>query len=136
MADQFIAYDPTATSGLRLAPEVRAEIVAVAPSTVLNSSISTAKLADDSVTAAKIATGAVTSSELATSAVLAANISTAAVTTTKIADASITPAKTTTGVVTSVDSSDVAAVTVIKYVTAAQYAAIATPNPNTLYFVS
>jgi hypothetical protein len=30
----------------------------------------------------------------------------------------------------------VAAATIIKYVTAAQYAAIVTPNPNTLYFVS
>ena len=43
MADLFIAYDPTADAGERLAPEVRAEIAEVAPSTVLNGSITAAQ---------------------------------------------------------------------------------------------
>lgn len=136
MADQFIAFDPAANEGERLAPEVRTEIAFVAPSAVLNGSITTAKLADDSVTNSKIVAGAVTSTEIATNGVTAVNITASSVTTAKIADGAVTPAKTTTGVVTSQDSAGNSASTIIKYVTAAQYAALSVPDPNTLYFIT
>lgn len=136
MADQFIAYDPSADAGERLAPEVRAEIAVLAPSTVLNGAVTTAKLADDAVTAAKIAAGSVGNPELAGGAVATANIASGAVTADKLAGSSVTPAKCSTGVVTSTDVSSNSVATTIMYLTAAQYAAIVSPNPNTLYFIS
>lgn len=136
MADQFIAYDPSANSGERLAPEVRAEIAVIAPSTVVNGAVTTAKLADDAVTAPKIAAGAVGTTEIGTGAITAVNLASAAVTADKLAAGAVTPAKLGTGVVSSVDSSSSAVSTTIMFLTASQYAAISSPNPNTLYFIS
>jgi hypothetical protein len=136
VADLFIAYDPTADAGERLAPEVRAEIAEVAPSTVLNGSITAAKLADDAVTQAKIYPGAVGPTEIAVAGVETTNLDDGAVTTSKLDNDAVTPAKCGTGVVTGVDSSDNATETVLKFVSAAQYAAIGSPSPNTVYFIS
>lgn len=135
MADLFIAFDPTADEGERLAPEVRTEIAAVAPSAVLNGSITTAKLADDAVTQAKIYPGAVASTELATGGVDAINLAAGAVVTEALGSAAVVPSKCGTGVVTAVDSSDNDLETLIKVLTAAEYAAIGSPDPNTLYFI-
>lgn len=136
VADLFIAFDPAANQGERLSPEVRTEIAAVAPSAVLNGSITTAKLADLSVTTGKVVDGAVTTAKIATNGVEAVNIKAAAVTSAKIAADAVTPDKCGTGVPTAVDSSGNPAETVIQFVTAVQYAAISTPDPNTLYFIS
>lgn len=136
MPELFIAIDLDADQGEQLAPEVRTEIAAVAPSAVVNGSITTAKLADDAVTQPKIGPGAVGSTEIATSGVEAVNMAADSVTTTKITDAAVTPAKTGTGVVTAVDSTDNTVAAVVKFVTAAEYSAIGSPDPNTLYFVS
>ena len=135
MADQFIAFDPAANAGERLAPEVRTEIAVVAPSTVLNGSITTAKLAELSVATGKIIDGSVTTAKIATNGVESVNIKALAVTTAKIADDAITPAKCGTGVPTAVDVTGNALETVFKYLTAAQYAAL-TPDANTFYFLS
>lgn len=136
MADQFIAFDPEADEGERLAPEVRTEIAFVAPSAVLNGSITTAKLADDAVTQDKVAPGAVGSVEIVTGGVEAANLAAEAVTTGKIAADAVTPAKCGTGVVTAVDSSGNDVETREMYLTAIEYAAINTPDPNTTYYIS
>lgn len=136
MADQFIAYDPTANAGERLAPEVRAEIAVIAPSSVVDGSVTTAKLADDSVNAAKIIAGQVGTTEIGTGAVNTVNIANLAVNSDKLAASAVVPSKCGVGVVTSVDSSSNSVATAIMYLTAAQYAAIASPNPNTLYFIS
>lgn len=135
MPELFIAIDTDADAGEKFAPEVIAEIAAVAPSAVVNGSITTAKLADDAVTQPKIGAGAVGSTEIATGGVDAVNLASSAVTTAKLNDGAVTPAKTGTGVVTAVDSDDNSVETVIKFVTAAQYAAL-TPDSNTLYMVS
>ena len=135
MADLFIAYDPEADAGERLAPEVRTEIAVVAPSAVLNGSITTAKLADDAVTQDKIYPGAVGSVEIATGGVNTVNIATGAVSSDKLAAGAVVPASCGTGVPTAVDSADNPAETIIKFVTAAEYGAL-TPNPNTLYMIS
>lgn len=134
--DLFIIYDPDADEGERLAPEVRTEIAAVAPSAVLNGSITTLKLQDAAVTNAKLAVNSVAYTNIIDNAVRTAGIQAAAVTTAKIADAAVTPAKTTTGVVCAVDNSGTTVATRIMYLTAAQYAAIGSPDSNTLYFIN
>lgn len=136
VADRWIAIDLSQDPGEQFSPEVIAEIREVAPSAVVNGSITTAKLADDAVTQDKIAAGAVGATEIATGAVGATALASGGVTTAKINDAAVTPAKVGTGVVTAVDSSDATVATKIKYVTAVQYAAIGSPDPNTLYFIS
>jgi hypothetical protein len=128
--------DTSQTPGQQVAPELAAEIAALAPSAVVNGSITTAKLADDAVTGAKIAPGAVGSVEIATNGVAAVNIAADAVSTAKIANGSVTPAKTGTGVMTVVDSTNTAIQGITKPLTAAQYAALGTYDPNTFYFVS
>ncbi len=135
MADLFIAYDPEADAGERLAPEVRTEIAVVAPSAVLNGSITTAKLADDAVTQDKIYPGAVGSVEIATGGVDAVNIAAGAVSSDKLAAGAVVPASCGTGVPTAVDNSDNPAETILKFVTAAEYGAL-TPDPNTVYLIS
>ncbi|MBV9921908.1 MAG: hypothetical protein JOY78_13790 [Pseudonocardia sp.] len=132
----YVAYDPTASAGQRLAPEVVAEIQTVAPSTVDNGSITTAKLADQAVVEAKIAPGAVGSTEIASGGVGAVNMGAAAVTTAAIEDAAVTPGKTGTGVVTAVDNTGSALASRIEYLTSAQYATLSPPDPNTWYFTS
>lgn len=136
MADQFIAYDPSAAPGERLAPEVRAEIAFVAPSAVTNNSITTIKIQDLAVTTPKIATGAITLALMAANSVGTVALVNDAVTTVKIANSAITPAKTTTGIVTCVDSADAYVNRKNKDVTAAEYAAIVSPDPNTYYYIS
>jgi hypothetical protein len=136
VADLFIAYDPKQPAGQRLAPEVRTEIATVAPSTVNNGAITTAKLAPAAVTTDKLANGAATSAKIATGGVETPNLKDAAVATAKIADAAVTPAKVGPGVVTSRDLSGNAFDIDMLPLTAAQYAAIATPNPNVLYLIT
>lgn len=136
MADQFIAFDPEADEGERLSPEVRTEIAFVAPSAVLNGSITTAKLADDAVNQDKIAPGAVGSVEIATGGVAAENMGAESVTTTALAADAVTPVKCGTGVVTAADASGNDLETREVYLTAVQYAAISSPDPNTTYYIS
>lgn len=135
MADRFIAYDPNANEGERLAPEVRTEIAYIAPSAVVNGSITTAKLADLSVSTGKIVDGAVTGTKITAAAIGTSHLVTAAVTADKLGTDAVTPDKCGTGVPTAVDSSDNPVETVFKFVTAAQYGAL-TPNSNTVYFIS
>ena len=135
MADLLVAYDPAQPVGERLAPEVRAEIAELAPSTVDNGSITTAKLADDAVTTAKLAPGAVTSVEIATGGVSAVNLATDAVTTVKLADGAVTGDKVGTGVMKAYDSAGNAISLRGVPITAAAYGAI-TPDPGTVYLIS
>lgn len=136
MADQIIAFDPEADPGERLAPEVRTEVAFIAPSSVVNGSITTAKLAEDAVTQGKIAPGAVATTEIATNGVEAVNIAAAAVTEAKLSVNAVTPEKCGTGVPTCVDESDNATEVVFKFMTNAQYAALTSVDPNTVYLLS
>lgn len=133
---RWISYEADSPEGERFAPEVRAEIAAVAPSAVLNNSITTAKLRDQAVTRAKLGPGAVGPDELDSAAVETPNLADSAVTTAKLDDDSVTPAKCATGVVTAVDSAGNPTENMLRYLTSAQYAAIGTPDPNTTYFIS
>jgi hypothetical protein len=136
VADQVVCFDPTQDPGERLAPEVRQEIAEVAPSAVVNGSITTAKLAQDAVTTDKLDDGAVTSPKIAQGGVAAINLGPESVTTAKIADNGVTPEKCGTGVVTAADASNNAVETIISFVTAAEYAALMSPDPNTTYFIA
>lgn len=136
MAELLIGYDPTKPQGQRLAPEVRAEIELLAPSNIPNGGVTTSKIANDAVTQDKIGDGAVGPSQLAANAVTAVALATGAVTTVKLANAAVTSAKVGLGVMKAKDSTgnDIALTGVP--VTAAQYAAITSPDPNVLYLIS
>lgn len=135
MADQkIVGYDPSQPAGERLAPEVRAEIAEVAPSTLVNGAVTTAKLRDGAVAAAKLADGAVTSPKIGTGEVKTVNLGDGAVTTAKLGADAVTADKAGTGVVTSRNKDgDPITLTVVP-IAAADYAAI-TKDPNTLYAV-
>ena len=133
---RWVGLDLDAPPGERLSPEMRAEIAEVAPSAVVNNSITTAKLRDGAVTRAKLGTGAVGADELDSAAVATAKLADSAVTAAKIADDAVTPAKCGTGVVTAVDSAGNPTETIIRFLTSAQYAAIGSPDPNTTYMIS
>lgn len=137
MADpRWVSLDLDAAEGERLSPQMRAEIATVAPSAVVNNSITTAKLRDAAVTRAKLGGGAVGSGELDSAAVTTAKLADGAVTAAKLADDAVTPAKCGTGVVTAVDSAGNPTENIVRYLTSAQYAAIASPDPNTTYMIS
>lgn len=138
MADQIIAYDPAKPVGQRLGAPIRAEIQEVAPSTVDAGSVTESKLADDAVTNPKIAPGAVDSVTIATGGVERVNIASEAVGEPQLAPHSVTPEKTGIGVVTAKDNSGNDLALTVVHLSAAQLAAIPTPNrdPNTLYIVT
>lgn len=136
MADLFISYDPAKPEGERLAPEVRAELSLVAPSTVNNNSITTAKLVDKSVTTDKLADSAVTTGKIAAGAVETVDIKDLAVVTAKLANNAVTPGKVASGVVTSADTGGNAFRLAMVPITSTGYAALTTPDPNTLYLIS
>lgn len=135
MSDLFIAYDPSQPAGERLAPEVVEEIKTVAPSTVVNGGITTAKLADKAVTTAKLADGSVTGVQLASGAVDTVHLAAGAVETDQLADGAVTVAKVGPGVATAVGSDGSPLVARTMYLTASEYAAIATKDPNTTYAI-
>lgn len=137
MADeQLIAYNPDAPPGQRFAPEVVAEIEAVAPSAVTNGSLTTQKYKDMSITRPKLALDVVGPDQLDDNSVDTAAIIDAAVTTAKIDNNAVTPEKTDTGVMKMKDSDGNWIEATGQRMTAAQYAAVVTPDPNTFYFVS
>lgn len=123
----------------QLAPEVRAEVRRLAPSTIDNGSITTAKLADNAVTYAKILNGAVGGDKLATGGVVTRALANLAVTTAKIADRAVTRAKAGIGTVTARDligndlEMDILPLSSVEY--AALEASPSGPSPTTLYFI-
>ena len=131
-----IAYNPSKPAGERLSPEVREEIAEIAPSTVTNGSITTAKLEEGAVTQSKIAPEAVGSEQIEVGAVHSLGLAADAVTTLKIVDDAVTPPKCGTGVVTARDSANNAIEWAEVLITAADYAALAVKDPNVVYNVT
>ena len=131
-----IAYNPSKPAGERLSPEVREEIAEIAPSTVTNGSITTAKLEEGAVTQSKIGPEAVGSEQIEVGAVHSLGLAADAVTTGKIAPDAVTPPKCGTGVVTArdADGNDIEWAEVL--MTALQYANLATKDPNVVYNVT
>ncbi|WP_200845815.1 hypothetical protein [Mycolicibacterium vanbaalenii] len=136
MADVFFpSFDPAATAGAKFGPEVRAEIAEVAPSTLNNGAVTTAKLADQAVTNAKLAAGAVQTTNIAAGQVGPTNLADDAVGTSKIADNAVTPAKVDTGVPTTVAVDGTPIAMTFMYLTVSEHSAIETEDPSTTYFI-
>lgn len=130
----IFSYDGDATAGERLAPEIRAEIALVAPSAVNDGSITTIKIAAEAITKPKIAPGAVDADIIAAGGVETDNYADLSVTAGKLANDSVTPRACDTGVVLAVDDEDNDIEVTLKRLSATDYAAIITPDPNTWYF--
>jgi hypothetical protein len=136
VAEFGITYDPSQPAGSRLAPEVVEEIVLVAPSTVAPGSITEPKMADNAIQRRAIADDAVGTDEIGAKEVKTANIDDGAVGGTQIADGGVGPEQVGAGVPTVVDSGNNPITAVHKKLTAAEYAGITTPDPNTWYFIT
>lgn len=119
----------------QLAPEVRAEVRRLAPSTVDDGSIFTKKLADNAVTYAKIAPGSVGGDRLGTGGVQTRALANGAVTEPKVADNAITRAKAGIGVVTAADPAGNAITLEAVPIEPAAFAAMNSPDPNVLWLV-
>lgn len=122
--------------GSQLPPEMVAEIEEVAPSAVNDGDITEAKLADLSVSSRTIEPGAVESTHIATGGVEEINLATDAVTEDKIEDGAVTPAKAGTGIVTAKNPAGAYVTRTEVVLSAAQYAAIVSPDPNTKYYIT
>lgn len=136
MAELLVAIDMSKPVGDRLAPEVQAEVELLAPSNIPNGGVTTAKIATDAVTQDKLSDDSVGAEQIINGAVGAPELATGAVTTVKIANGAVTSAKAGAGVMRSKDASGNDVTITAVAVTAAQYAAIASPDPNTLYLIS
>lgn len=135
MAEYFVAFDTSAEPGERLAPEVRAEISEVAPSTLNDEAVTEQKIAERAVTNPKLGLGAVHTENIGTGEVDTENIADKAVGRSQIDDDAVGPDQVGVGIVTAhdTDGNPVASDTV--KMTAAQYEALPSPNPNTRYYI-
>lgn len=133
MADTIVGFDPDAADGSKFADEVKAEIAAIAPSTIAPGSVSTTKLADSAVTNPKLAVNAVKSPNIGTGEVKQVNIAAGAVGNTQLGAGAVTAAKTGIGVLTVKDSDDNDMQLTALFLSSSAYAALTDKDPNTLY---
>lgn len=136
MPDLMMALDLSQPVGQRLAPEVIAEIEAVAPSTVGPGDITEPKMADGSVSERTIVPGAVTSAAIGAGEVKTVNVGDGAITGPKLADGTVGPTKVDDGVPTVFDKDGNPITVRLVRLTAADFALITTPDPNTWYFIT
>jgi hypothetical protein len=127
--------DTSAAAGSKLDPAVRDEIDLIAPSTIDAGDITTDLLADGAVTGPKLGAKAVGTGNIADNAVGTGQLADAAVGTTELGDGAVTAAKAGTGVVRAYDHAGTPVSSAEVYLTAAQYAAIGSPDPNTNYYI-
>jgi len=130
----FLGLDLNQPVGSRLSPLAVAEIQAVAPSVVVNNSITTAKMRDEAITTPKLANGAVTTEKIQAQGVQTANLKDGSVTTAKLATAAVTKANAGTGMVTGSYSDGTAASFDVVPLSAAEYAQ-RTPLAGTVYLI-
>jgi hypothetical protein len=136
VTDLFMALDQTQPPGERLAPEVRAEIAVIAPSVVSIGSVTTAKLHDDAVTYDKLGPAAVHTDNLQDDAVTAAKLADNAVLAASIADGAVGLTEAGGGLLKATDKTGTArSLTMSGPYTAAEYGAIGSPDPNTVYVI-
>lgn len=130
-----VMFDGSAAAGSKLDPGVRAEVDFLAPSTIDDGDIDEPMFADGAVSTRALADEAVTTDKLDDLSVTSGKLAAGAVTTAKLDDEAVTADKAGTGVVTAVDHSGTPISSTDMYLTAAQYAAIGTPDPNTTYYL-
>lgn len=130
----FLGLDIDQAVGSRLSPLAIAEIQAVAPSVVVNNSITTAKMRDEAITTPKLGNASVTSQKIVPGGVETSNLKDAAVVTAKLADGSVTKSKAGTGLITGSYSDGTAASFDIVPLSAAELAS-RTALAGTIYLV-
>lgn len=136
MADVIgVLYDPDQPPGERLAPEVRAEINLVAPSTVNDGDITTPKLRDGAVTGEKIEQATVTGDHLAPGAVGNTALANGAVTGGKVADHTLTDTQAGAGIATAHSATGQPIRLTLVPMTAVEYSAVTNPDPDTAYLI-
>ena len=136
MSDLIAGLDLSKPIGQRFGPLVRAEIEAVAPSTVNDGDITEPKLDNNSVSTRTLVAKAVTEAKLDDGAVSTRALADGCVTDAKIAPGGLAPGKVAPGIPTAVDYNDNFVSLRHCVLTAAQYAALAIVDPNTLYYIS
>lgn len=129
-----VGFNPDAPAGSKFDPEVIAEIAEVAPSTVTPGSIETSDLAQKAVTTDKLDDEAVGTDQLGDGSVTYPKLGPKAVKAGTLDDDSVTVRSAGTGVLTLVDNVGAPIGGPGVLLTDAQYAALGTPDPNTLYF--
>ena len=136
MADLIAGLDMSQPVGQRFGPEVIAEIEVVAPSTVNDGDITEPKLDNGAVSTRALADGAVTEEKLGDEAVSTRALADGSVTDDKIALSGLHPEKVAPGIPTATDWNGNYVSLRHVVLTAAQYAALSAPDPNTLYYIS
>lgn len=136
MAIATVMMDTAAPAGSKFDPEVAAEIAEVAPGTLEPNQVKEYNLDDDAVSSRTIRAGAVTSEKIANGGVDTANYAAGSVDTAALGPASVTAEKAGTGVVTAYDAAGNPLASRDVYLTAAEYALIVAPDPNTTYYIS
>ena len=136
MAIATVMMNTAAPAGSKFDPEVASEIAEVAAGTLEPNQVKEYNLDDDAVATRAIRAGAVTSDKIAQHAVTTTHYEAGSVDTAALGPESVTAAKAGTGVVTSYDAAGNAIASRDVYLTAAEYALISTPDPNTTYYIS
>lgn len=135
MAVTSVLFDTAAPPGSKFDPEVQAEVEALAPGLDTHEVVEI-NLDDDSVSTRTIQPGAVTTVEIAEGGVAAINLAEAAVNEAAIAPDAVTAEKAGLGVSTAYDADGNPVEDKKVYLTAAQYAALTTKDPNTTYYIN
>lgn len=135
MGDLGVMIDLSRPEREQLAPEVRAEVRRLAPSTVDNGSITSAKLADGSVTRPKLAVGAVGGNTVEVGGIGKAALAVGAVTSDKLADRAVSRAKCGIGVLTVADTDGNPITLEAVPISSLDYAALPARDPEVLYLI-
>lgn len=133
MADALVGFDTAKPTGSKFSDAVKAEILAIAPAAPPDGTITEVKLAPEAVAAEKIKPGAVGSPQIAAGGVESVNLAASAVTTGKLASGAVTADKAGAGVTKARDTAGNAIALTIVPITALEYAALTSPDPNVLY---
>jgi hypothetical protein len=134
MAIVAVLMDTSAAPGSKLDPELKAEIEKLAPGLEVGE-VGENELADNAVTGPKIREGAVDTAQIAEGGVHSINLATGAVVAASIATDAVTGEKAGPGVVTAKDAAGNYIESAEWHGTAAQYAQITQPDPNTSYYI-
>ncbi|AER48954.1 hypothetical protein SEA_DONNY_40 [Mycobacterium phage Donny] len=131
-----VMMDTAQPVGSKLDDEMIAEIEEIAPGIPPDGTITEAKLHAQAVSKEKIKPGAVDSTIIAEGGVKAINYESKSVGSAALADHSVGVLQAGTGVCTAYDAAGNPVESKRVYLTAAQYALIETPDPNTDYYIS
>jgi hypothetical protein len=115
---------------------VRDEIAELAPIFIEAGTVTESKFGDSAVSTRALASGAVTSPKIAAKALVSEHYADESIPSTALEFGCVTADKAGVGVVTSVNSAGDPVMMTLVVLTAAAWAAIAVPDPNTLYYLT